>query len=628
MSTQEAVSQSVPSFEYELLDDDPDHVRTVVASSNYLSPRIEPSKVKLRHRIGRGVFGDVWLATHHQSTKDYDEYHEVAVKMLNPVKEDHMRIVLDKLEDHFYKCQGAKGVCRLYGVSIIGGKLCIIMKFYEGSVADKMARLKDGKLSLPDVLRYGINLAHGIVELHSKEILVLNLKPSNMLLTTKDQAILGDVGIPFLLHGVPMPNTDIVQRLGTPNYMAPEQWQPEVRGPISYETDSWGFACCMIEMLTGVQPWRGKSVDEIFHSVVRKQEKPCIPSGLPPIIENVLLGCFEYDLRSRPLVTDILNVFQSSQHVNSDWQAIGSSKMLNKSSATGHTEWFLSKDHLQENDIVRSRKPLNSCKSDNMNIPDGKIVGLQRETEKDAFVLVRVRGIHDPVRVYASTLERVSFGLAAGDWIRLKEADKKHSPVGILHSIDRVGNVAVAFLGVETLWKGNSSQFQMAESFCVGQFVRIKASILRPRFEWPRKKGNVWATGRIWWILPNGCLMVKFPGILSFKEECDSYMADPAEVEAVNFSTCPGMVKKYQHLEDFHWSVRPVLIAFGMFTAMKLGIAFGKKVGRSKVKKGQGSNSVYCESQHIEGQNANNPAWIPPPVKNILFGDGISTVAR
>lgn len=130
-----------------------------------------------------------------------------------------------------------------------------------------------------------------------------------MLLTTKDQAILGDVGIPFLLHGVPIPNSDIIQRLGTPNYMAPEQWQPEVRGPISYETDSWGFACCIIEMLTGVQPWRGKSVDEIFHSVVRKQEKPCIPSGLPPLIENVLLGCFEYDLRSRPLMTDILNVF-------------------------------------------------------------------------------------------------------------------------------------------------------------------------------------------------------------------------------------------------------------------------------------------------------------------------------
>lgn len=147
------------------------------------------------------------------------------------------------------------------------------------------------------------------MELHSREILVLNLKPSNMLLTTNDQAILGDLGIPYLLHGIPIPNSDVIQRLGTPNYMAPEQWQPEVGGPISYETDSWGFGCSMVEMLTGVQPWRGKSVDDIFHSVVRKQEKPCIPSGLPPLIENILLGCFEYDLRSRPLMTDILHVF-------------------------------------------------------------------------------------------------------------------------------------------------------------------------------------------------------------------------------------------------------------------------------------------------------------------------------
>lgn len=33
-------------------------------------------------------------------------------------------------------------------------QICIIMKFYEGSVGDKMARLRGGKLSLPDVLRW------------------------------------------------------------------------------------------------------------------------------------------------------------------------------------------------------------------------------------------------------------------------------------------------------------------------------------------------------------------------------------------------------------------------------------------------------------------------------------------
>lgn len=160
------------------------------------------------------------------------------------------------------------------------------------------------------VHRYGIELAQGIMELHLKGIFVLNLKPSNVLLNENDQAVLGDFGIPYLLLGIPSASSDVARRLGTPNYMAPEQWQPEVRGPISLETDSWGFGCCIVEMLTGVQPWRGSSVDEIFNSVVRKQEKPNIPGGLPPLLENVLVGCFEYDLRSRPLFTDILHVLK------------------------------------------------------------------------------------------------------------------------------------------------------------------------------------------------------------------------------------------------------------------------------------------------------------------------------
>lgn len=153
-------------------------------------------------------------------------------------------------------------------------------------------------------------MAAGVFELHSKGILVLNLKPSNVLLNENDQAILGDFGIPYLLLGIPLISSDMTRRIGTPNYMAPEQWQPEVRGPISFETDSWGFGCSIVELLTGVRPWGGKSVDEISDSVVRRQEKPDIPSGLPPAIENLLLGCFEYDLRSRPLIMDILNVFK------------------------------------------------------------------------------------------------------------------------------------------------------------------------------------------------------------------------------------------------------------------------------------------------------------------------------
>ncbi|XP_050268407.1 E3 ubiquitin-protein ligase KEG [Quercus robur] len=625
MAKQIVPAQPAASYEYELLEDD-DQLRTVVVSSSQISPWIQPAKLKLRHRIGRGAFGDVWLATHHQSMEDYDQFHEVAVKMLHPIKEDHIRDVLHKFEDFFSKCQGVGGVCWLHGISIINGKLCIIMKFYEGSVGDKMARLKGGKLSLPDVLRYGIDLAQGTLELHSKGILVLNLKPSNVLFIENDHVMLGDFGIPYLLLGIPLPSSDTAHRLGTPNYMAPEQWQPEVRGPISFETDSWGFGCSILEMLTGVQPWRGKSVDEIYHSVVRKQEKPVIPCDLPPLLEKLLTGCFEYDFRSRPLMTDILHVFKSLQNaLNNDggWTGLGTGSIMEKSSNTGYTEWFLTKDRLQVGDTVRSRKPPNSCKPENMDVPEGIVVGLERDADRDGFVLVRVHGIHDPLRVHISTLERVTFGLAAGDWVRLKEEDKKHSPVGIIHSINRDGSVDVGFIGMETLWKGSSSEFQMAESYCVGEFVRLKATVLSPRFEWPRKRSGAWATGRISWILPNGCLLVKFPGILTFKDEWSSF-ADPAEVEMVTFNTCPGMGKKYQHLEDFHWAVRPLLITLGLFTAMKLGIFVGKKIGRSKVKKQQ-TSAIHTDGQHMDGQSAGNSAWIPPKVANMLFREGVST---
>ncbi|XP_061376404.1 protein KINASE OF THE OUTER CHLOROPLAST MEMBRANE 1 isoform X2 [Gastrolobium bilobum] len=634
MSKEVTATPSAASLGYVFLDDDPGILGTVKASSNRTNPWIEPERLKLRHRIGRGPFGDVWLATHHQSTEDYDEYHEVAAKMLYPIREDHMKIVLEKFNELYIKCQEVASVCWLHGISILNGRICIIMNLYEGSIGDKMARLREGRISLHDVLRYGINLAQGILELHSKGVIILNLKPFNVLLNDNDQAILGDVGIPSLLLGSSFLNLDMAQRLGTPNYMAPEQWEPEVRGPISFETDSWGFGCTIVEMLTGNQPWYGCPVGGIYQSVVEKHEKPHIPSGLPSSVENILSGCFEYDLRNRPLMVDIVSVFKSSLNElanDGGWRYLGNVKVAAKSGSTGYTEWFLSKDHLQVGDKVRSRKPPNSCKPQNMDVSEGTVVGLDRNADH-GFVLVRVHGIHDPIRIHVSTLERVTFGLAAGDWVRLRDENEKHSPVGILHSINRDGRVAVGFIGLQTLWNGNSSELEMAESYCVGQFVRLKGNVLSPRFEWRRKRGGSWATGRISWILPNGCLVVKFPGMLTLGNESSTFLADPSEVEVVDFKTCPGMIEKYQHIEDHHWAVRPVLIAFGLFTAFKLGMLVGKKVRRNKK-----VNAIESESQYLDGQNASsptrrssvainpvNPTWVPS-VANILFKEGVNT---
>ncbi|KAK9923101.1 hypothetical protein M0R45_031535 [Rubus argutus] len=260
-------------------------------------------------------------------------------------------------------------------------------------------------------------------------------------------------------------------------------------------------------MLTAVQPWFGSSIKEINHSVVIKQDKPPVPSGLPLAVENVINGCSEYDLRNRPSMEDIIHAFESSQN---DVQSDG--------------EWF----------GLGSRTPVGKFSSD------------------------------------------------------------------------------------KTLRRGKSFDIQIAYAYYVGEFVRLKANVLSPIFEWPRKGGGgAWATGRISQVLPNGCLVVRFPGRLEFGGEARSFLADSSEVELVSFDTCPRVVEKYQHAEYFNWAVRPLAIAFGLFTTMK----FSLFVGRVSASLEGRRNSVRRDGQ-------SNSGWLPPPVANLFKEGTCSATAR
>lgn len=125
MAGKAVVKQPISAFDFEIVEGVSDNLTTVVASSSQSSPWIDPATIKLRQRIGRGLFGDVWLATRHQATADYDEYHEVAVKMLHPMKEENINVVLDRLGNLFTQCQELQHICWLQGLSVINGKVNI-----------------------------------------------------------------------------------------------------------------------------------------------------------------------------------------------------------------------------------------------------------------------------------------------------------------------------------------------------------------------------------------------------------------------------------------------------------------------------------------------------------------------
>jgi hypothetical protein len=78
--------------------------------------------------------------------------------------------------------------------------------------------------------------------------------------------------------------------------------------------------------------------------------------------------------------------------------------------------WLRYKDKLQVGVTrVRSRKLKSSCHPKTMDIPDGTVIGADDDGGLDAYVLVRVHGLHDALKVRCLTVGRVSYGLASGD---------------------------------------------------------------------------------------------------------------------------------------------------------------------------------------------------------------------
>ena len=203
-------------------------------------------------------------------------------------------------------------VCRFYGVSIKCGKLCLIMKHYRRSLW-QMMRERGGGLSLADVKKYGTQICKGLAELHEQGIILQDLKPANVLVDDLDNAVLTDFGLASVIDKEG--GSVITPSKGTPSYMAPEAWDPKAMGGMSTGTDIWGFACTIIELLTGTAPWSGVEADEICTRVKDQKRRPPLPTGLPKTLRTALEKCFAYHSCSRPNAKDLLQVFLS------EWEA-------------------------------------------------------------------------------------------------------------------------------------------------------------------------------------------------------------------------------------------------------------------------------------------------------------------
>ncbi len=166
-------------------------------------------------------------------------------------------------------------VCQIYEVGEVEGETFLAMELLLGEPL--AARLARGAMPLREALETAIAILGALDALHAHGIVHRDLKPSNVFLTEHGVKLL-DFGLALPVEAGGAGGQRLTQTgffVGTPGYMAPEQWTGEEVGP---KADVFAVGAMLLEMVAGVRAFRGERAAELMHAVLREQP-PSLTGG-------------------------------------------------------------------------------------------------------------------------------------------------------------------------------------------------------------------------------------------------------------------------------------------------------------------------------------------------------------
>jgi serine/threonine-protein kinase len=166
--------------------------------------------------------------------------------------------------------------------------LYIAMRLVDGS--DLASLIKDGPLPPSRALILVSQAGEALDMLAGRGLVHLDVKPANMLVTSRESAgehvYLADFGL--TRRGATGHRTRGGDFLGSPTYAAPEHLRGE---PVDGRTDLYSLACVLFACLTGRPPYQG-NVSEVIQGHLGSQPPaatklvPSLPAGIDDVIRK------------------------------------------------------------------------------------------------------------------------------------------------------------------------------------------------------------------------------------------------------------------------------------------------------------------------------------------------------
>jgi tetratricopeptide (TPR) repeat protein len=256
--------------------------------------------------IGRGGMGEVYEAEDLQLGR-------VALKTMGQsIASSSQEFGRFRQEVQLARKVSGPEVCRIHELYLLPGgeghaaTAFLTMEYLDGVTLTERLK-KGGRLPPKEALRIALDICEGLRLVHAQGVIHRDLKSSNIMLCGEGaslRAVLMDFGLARDSSAVHQSahkpggegsyaGTIPGAIMGTPAYMAPEQFEAK---PVSPATDIYALGIVLYELVTGLHPYAAPTP---VATAARRAHHPALPSSLNRAIprkwDRVIQCCLQYE---------------------------------------------------------------------------------------------------------------------------------------------------------------------------------------------------------------------------------------------------------------------------------------------------------------------------------------------
>ena len=248
--------------------------------------------------IGAGGMGEVYKA------RDTRLDRNVAIKVMpkHIAAREDLRARFER-EARTVSGLNHPNICVLHDIGKQDGIDFMVLEYLEGETL--AARIAKGPLPLDQALKYAMQIADALDRAHRSGVSHRDIKPANVMIARDGCKVL-DFGLAKTAPKPVGPEDATLTAslttegaiLGTPQYMAPEQYEGK---EADARSDIFAFGCVVYEMVTGKRCFNGKTKASLIAAVLSGVPAPMnsLAPMTPSRLERLVKRCLEKDAEDR-----------------------------------------------------------------------------------------------------------------------------------------------------------------------------------------------------------------------------------------------------------------------------------------------------------------------------------------